>query len=188
MSTCPVDRQYFTAIASPHQNVCGIMGEHRITALILSQRFCYWSLILLVPLQGSDPDGWKYFCGLVASISLRAVVGVSNIQMDDSRQRLWLAGHSTWKKRVYHVGVKAGEQQRWNTDVRSVFKKRVVWMNVVWRNERALCLKDKIIDVYCRSNISALNKLKKIHLCTHNLSYIQVWTHAYTQIHWRVQQ
>lgn len=31
------------------------------------------------------------------------------------------------------------------------------------------------MDVYCRSNISALNKWKKkIHLCTHNLSYIQV--------------
>lgn len=31
-----------------------------------------------------------------------------------------------------------------------------------------------VMHVYCRSDISALNKWKKIHLCTHNLSYIQV--------------
>lgn len=30
------------------------------------------------------------------------------------------------------------------------------------------------MDVYCRSNISALNKWEKIHLCTHYLSYVQV--------------
>lgn len=39
------------------------------------------------------------------------------------------------------------------------------------------------MHLYCRSNISALNKWKKIHLCTHNLSHIQVGTHPSTQIH-----